>query len=182
MNCKINGCEVKGRFTNGYCDKHYSRIRRHGDASIVKNNVKHGNYNHPLYTTYSNMLSRCNNVNRKDYIHYGGKGISVCDRWLGENGFNNFCQDMGDKPSEKDSIDRIDSNGDYCPSNCKWSNSYQQTANRSVVKNLGVVKNGNNWMARIKINGKAICLGTYVDINDAIKARKEGEIKYGISI
>ena len=78
------------------------------------------------------MLQRCTNSNRDNYKHYGGRGITVCDRWLK---FENFYADMGDRP-EGTSIDRIDVNGNYEPRNCKWSTHKEQCINRRSSKNI----------------------------------------------
>jgi hypothetical protein len=81
---------------------------------------------HPLYPTYKNMLRRCLNPKSHHYNKYGGRGIKVCDRWI--DNFWNFVEDIGDKPSPKHSIGRIDGNGDYCPHNCEWQTAKQQSA------------------------------------------------------
>ena len=89
---------------------------------------------HPLYGIWSSMVTRCYNPNRKQYDNYGGRGIRVCDRWLGENGFENFVHDMGERPSPEHSIDRIDVNGNYEPSNCRWATIKEQSRNKRTTK------------------------------------------------
>ncbi len=91
--------------------------------------TKHGMVKTPTYNSYSSMKSRCLNKRSKFFYRYGGRGITICDRWL--NSFENFLEDMGEKPSKKHSIDRIDNNGNYEPSNCKWSTHHEQQRNKS---------------------------------------------------
>ncbi len=73
------------------------------------------------------MRQRCYDANNKAFRYYGGRGISVCDRW---SKFENFLSDMGPKP-EGLTIDRIDTEGHYTPSNCRWATRQQQSANRN---------------------------------------------------
>jgi len=76
--------------------------------------------------TWTDIRHRCYNKNNSSYHYYGGRGIKVCDRWL--ESFKNFFEDMGPRP-EKQSLDRIDNNGDYSPDNCKWSTHLEQMSN-----------------------------------------------------
>jgi hypothetical protein len=82
------------------------------------------------YGIWAHMRCRCNNKNADNYHHYGGRGIKVCDRW---DSFQNFVDDMGEAPANK-SIDRIDPNGDYTPSNCRWATSKEQQRNKQNTR------------------------------------------------
>ncbi len=84
----------------------------------------------PIYKTWVNMRQRCYDDKNKAYRYYGGRGISVCSRWFK---FENFLADMGPKP-EGLTIDRINSEGHYMPSNCRWATRQQQSANRNYKR------------------------------------------------
>ena len=82
--------------------------------------------NSPEYRTWCNMRSRC-----KSHPRYTKRGIKVCERWQGSDGFVNFLKDMGEKPSEEYSIDRINNDGDYEPGNCRWATLVEQARNKT---------------------------------------------------
>lgn len=92
-------------------------------------NVSHRLSKHPLYTKWADMKQRCTNERNKWYKEYGGRGIKVCDRWL--NSFENFYTDMKDGYKKGLTIGRIDNDGNYEPSNCRWETAKQQQRNKS---------------------------------------------------
>lgn len=107
---------------------HNGRTRSCG---CLEPNKTHGKANTRLYRIYSGMKARCYNQNTKAYKHYGGRGITICDEWLGENGFVKFYDwSIKNGYSENLSIDRIDVNGNYEPSNCRWADAKTQSINK----------------------------------------------------
>jgi len=92
------------------------------------------------------MLQRCYNPNHGGYKDYGGRGIVVCDRWLGKKGLVNFVADMGNRPSPKHKIDRIDNDGPYSPENCRWVTEAVQQRNTS--RNVNVTWDGRTMCAK----------------------------------
>lgn len=188
--CKVDGCMGGGYlnkngseyFIQGYCSAHYQNLICHGDTSLRHHTNKDAT-KHPLYKTHQLMLRRCFNSNCNHYKDYGGRGITVCERWRGIHGFTMFVDDMGEKPTPKHSIDRIDVNGNYEPLNCRWATPHQQAANkRNAGECIGVrfKQCVGKWQALITIDRKKIWLGYFKNNEDAVKARKEAEIKYGI--
>lgn len=110
--------------------------------------TKHGAWGKPLFNVWRNMITRCTNPKDKRYSRYGGRGIQVCDRWLN---VNNFIADMTDGYEKGYQIDRINNDGNYEPSNCRWATTKQQTRNysRNVV---------------LEHDGKRLCAIDWADI------------------
>lgn len=103
----------------------------------------HGMFDSAEYKVWQGMQQRCNNDNDHSYCNYGGRGITVCERWL--HSFENFLSDMGFKPSSEHSIDRIDNNGNYEPGNCRWATKEEQANNRR--NNVMCIYNGKEYTA-----------------------------------
>lgn len=104
----------------------------------------------PTYSSWYGMIQRCTNPNRRYYHRYGGRGITVCERWLD---FRNFLADMGVKP-EGMSLDRVDNDGNYTPENCRWSNQATQMNNstRAIWLEIdGVRKPLSVWCSTVAI-------------------------------
>lgn len=87
---------------------------------------RHGMTDSPTWSSWKGLFERCNNPKSPGYKNYGGRGVSICDRW---QVFENFYEDMGDRP-EGATLDRIDVNGNYEPGNCRWATMKQQQRNR----------------------------------------------------
>ena len=144
---------------------------------------KHGMKGKSIYMTWSNMKMRCYNKNFKQYKDWGGRGITVCDEW--KDSFIAFYNDMGDKPDKNYSLDRIDNDKGYCKDNCRWTNRVEQSRNtRTSNRNTSGFKGVNwfegrkKWQVRISINKKSKHIGLYSSYEDAVKARKDAELKY----
>lgn len=146
-------CNVtKGKTTSCGC---YAR------AKHLELNTLHGMSKDPIYAVWTQMKMRCTNKNNLAFSRYGGRGIKICDRWLEADGqgFLNFLTDMGPRPSDKHSIDRIDVNGDYCPENCRWATAKEQQDTKRTTLNMtlgGETKSLRLWCEEYKISYKLV--------------------------
>jgi hypothetical protein len=112
----------------------------------------HGFWQKGTYNSWANAKRRCNNPKNPRYRHYGGRGIQVCDRW---KTFEQFLIDMGERPSNKHSLDRIDVDGNYCPENCRWATNREQGNNTKRNVRLvfeGRVRTISEWSTELGIS------------------------------
>jgi len=119
----------------------------------------HGLSKHPMYEVHHGMLRRCYNPERKDYKHYGGRGITMQDSWLGVNGLENFIVDMYPTYKEGLEIDRKNVNGNYTKENCGWASRREQTNNqrRNVTLTFeGISLSCSEWAHLLGISSKVI--------------------------
>jgi len=111
----------------------------------------------PEYHCWTAIKYRCNNPRFHAYSRYGGRGIRVCKRWM--ESFENFLSDMGPRPYSMRSIDRIDNDGNYEPSNCRWATNEQQQNNRSdctIIEHDGIKQSATQWSRQLGISIDAI--------------------------
>lgn len=149
--CK--GQKVRKRYFLCLCDcgntivSTISKLRK-GDTKscgclgveYVESLKKYGKYSDKKYKkeyrSWAGMFERCYDSKNSHYKDYGGRGIIVCDRWSGEDGFINFMEDMGQKPGLNYSIERENVNGNYEPSNCRWATDKEQGRNKRTNRVL----------------------------------------------
>lgn len=93
--------------------------------------IMKGQSSSPAYKCWENMVQRCTNSKATGYKYWGGRGISVCDRW--RISFTQFIEDVGERPSSKHSLDRIDVDGNYEPGNVRWATAAEQNVNKQEV-------------------------------------------------
>lgn len=109
------------------------------------------------YITWQSMIQRCFNPNNDNYHHYGGRGITICEKW--RNSFENFITDMGPKPSDNHSIDRINNDGNYEPGNCRWATRIEQmnnTRHNVFITFNDISKQIEDWAIITGINSNTI--------------------------
>jgi len=174
--CKVKGCnrtDIKGY---GMCHKHYQRWKRNGTTELL---IEYGGpmRDYPReYSSWAAMRDRCLNKNHKYYKDYGGRGIKICPQWNPPHGFRQFLEDMGPRPA-RTSLDRIDVDGDYEPSNCRWATQREQCCNKrnnNSVPGVNWSKHSKKWVARYRVNGKR--LGKYFkNYEDAVAQRLQWE-------
>lgn len=128
--------------------------------------VTHGERRTPEYRTWTHIKSRCLNSNVPEFKHYGGRGVSICDRW--RESYEAFLEDMGRRPPGKHSIDRIDVNGDYEPGNCRWATHIEQGNNKRCNR-------------LIEINGETKTMAQWADFAGISRETMLKRVKKGFT-
>lgn len=137
---------------------------------------RHKMYGSTVYRSWASMLQRCTNVKSPHYKEYGGRGIKVCEKWVL---FSNFYSDMGDRP-EGYTLNRIDNDGNYEPSNCEWATRKQQASNRRssrLFTRNGVTKSLKQWSEIQDLNYKLVWQRIYRNnwsVEQALSIEQEG--------
>lgn len=179
-NCTVPKCD-NPTDSRGLCKAHHHRFLRYGSPNVIKKTSHHKSHT-AEYSAWTGTKARCYNPKTKSYHRYGGRGIKVCNRWQGLSGFLNFYEDMGDRPSIHHSLDRINNDGNYEPSNCRWATRHRQSINKSTTaQNHNVYKlESGEFRVRIKYKNKVIMLRIFKDIENAKQAVKDIENKWGL--
>lgn len=180
--CAIRNCELP-KYAKGLCQKHYARNYKYGNPYYTTRIVGENRNKNPVYKVYHAMLDRCKNPDNKFYSYYGGRGIRVCKRWQGLNGFTHFVRDMGERP-EGLTLERTDNSKGYSPTNCRWATYSDQQYNQRVPvtntsghKGVSLFKATGKWSAYMHVNKRRKHLGYYDTMEEAVKAREKAEGK-----
>jgi hypothetical protein len=131
------------------CEKRHNMSASHG---------RHWQTNSRTWRSWNSMLHRRNRPGDPSWPRYGGAGIRVCERWQGERGYNSFVEDMGQRPEGR-TLDRVDNDGDYEPSNCRWATLVEQNNNKSVnriITHAGHTRTLAQWATALGIRDGTI--------------------------
>lgn len=149
--CSVATCD-RPTIALGFCTKHYQRVKRYGTTDSRRHNATTHSTKTREYAAWQAAKNRCYLPSTRDFHRYGGRGIVVCDRWLhGEKGkhpFVCFLEDMGSRPSDSHSLDRIDGDGNYEAANCRWATPKEQGRNKCTNRLLtaeGVTLTVTEW-------------------------------------
>ena len=129
---------------------------------------------HYLYNTWYKIKQRCFDETNHAYKNYGGRGITMCNEW--KNSFETFVKDMGERPKGA-SVDRIDNQGNYEPSNCRWATKAEQSRNRRVYSTSKTgysgIRETKAGTFQVRTRNDRVVLGCFETLEEAIKAQKE---------
>jgi hypothetical protein len=149
----------------------------------VSSNTTHGDSKTRLYSIWLGIKKRCNNPKDSNYSKYGAVGITICNEWLDYISFKKWA--LANNYQKNLTIDRIDSTGDYEPSNCRWTdystqnhNQKLRSTNTSGYKGVSYIKHIDKYQAYGTKNGKRFNLGYYKTKEEAYAKRKEFESRY----
>jgi hypothetical protein len=179
-----------GLYKCGFCGEEFrtqtSRVKNgytkscgcHKKRRIKEANTKHGLGYTRLYNIWKTMKDRTLNPKHKAYIRYGGRGITICEKWLDVRNFYDWAMSNGYEENKGLSIDRIDNDGNYEPNNCRWTTKTIQSRNQRIrkdntsgYKGVHFDKKLGKYRAKISINKKRIYLGYFT-------TPEEGAIAY----
>lgn len=132
----------------------------------VAQTLRHGMSGHRIYRIWSGMLARCHTPSASGYANYGGRGITVCDRW---RSFDNFFADMGEAWHEGATIDRVNNDAGYSPENCRWSSRKEQNRNQRDLIFL-------------EFNGQRKCVSAWAEDLGMPSASIRARVKRGWSV
>ena len=140
-----------------------------------ESNIKHGLARHRLYDVWNQMMQRCYRKTHKAYKNYGGRGISVCDKW---HNISNFIEDMDSSFKEGLTLDREKNDENYDQTNCRWTTAIIQNRNKRIIqsnnksgyKGVSFNKKQKKFMSQITVDSKVIYLGVFNDAKDAGEA------------
>lgn len=143
-----------------------------------------------LMWVWSDMKRRCHKENHHAYANYGGRGITVCERW--RESFAAFLEDMGPRPDPSLTIERVNNDEGYSPSNCVWATRLEQGLNkrdyksntsghRNIAREIKAVRGYSYeyWRVRIRRGGRIVADGRFKTIEDAISYRDQEEQRHG---
>ena len=156
------------------------RHQRKASCGCTRGKHGHGKSKTRTYATWSTMIQRCTNSKNIRYGLYGGRGITVCEKWLK---YEAFLEDMGEAAAPL-TLDRVDNNKGYCAENCRWASKSIQAFNRRPRPGksgiVGVYLRGGKWQAKITKDRKVTHLGTFKTLEEAIVARQAAEKQWGV--
>lgn len=158
----------------------------------MRTSIKDLPYGRKLHSVWKGMRRRCFDKKHIQYGDYGGRGISVCDEWNGRGGFRSFYQwAVANGFSIGLTIDRINTNGNYEPANCRWTTMTVQERNRRVrsTNRIGIPgvttrhgKKRTSYRVTICVDGKILNVGTFGSLSEALDARIQAErVHWGFS-